>query len=116
MRFYAASSLSFHCWRLPDGKVVVCRCLIETQADLRYIVDAVDCIIRSRLVAMQQYDVHLSNMLDPTLPSGVNYVAVMFAMQLVQRFCLDDKLSAQVHWFVLACLHEPCIVIMLSYL
>ncbi len=71
---------------------------METQADYRYIVDAVDCLIRSRLVIMQQYDVHLSNTMDIGSPTGVNIVAILFSMQLVQRFCLDDKLSAQVKY------------------
>ena len=49
--------------------------------------EAVDCLIRSQLVNMQQYDLHLAQSME----NGLNYMAVAFAMQLVQRICTEDK-------------------------
>jgi len=40
---------------------------------------------------MQQYDVHLAHSME----NGLNYPAVVFAMQLVQRFLLDEKHAIQ---------------------
>jgi len=41
---------------------------------------------------MQQYDVHLAHSME----NGMNYPAVVFAMQLVQRFCTDiDRLTVR---------------------
>lgn len=65
----------------------VTRCLMESSEQIKYSVDAVDCLIRSQLVNMPQYDVYLAQVMD----NGINYMAVGLAMQLVQRFCIDDK-------------------------
>lgn len=61
---------------------------MECREECRYNVEAVDCLIHSQLVVMPQYDIHLAQSMD----NGLNYMAVAFAMQLVQRFCTDlDK-------------------------
>ena len=64
--------------------------MIECREEYKYNIEAVDCLCRSRLVHMQQYDVHLAQSME----NGLNYMAVAFAMQLVQRFCVDDNKSA----------------------
>ncbi|XP_064641680.1 CCR4-NOT transcription complex subunit 1-like isoform X3 [Lineus longissimus] len=71
----------------------VTRCLIECREDFKYNVEAVDVLIRSHLVNMQQYDVHFAQSMD----NGLNYMAVAFAMQLVQRFCIDEKHNTQIN-------------------
>ena len=53
----------------------------------RYNLEAIDYLIRSQLVNMQQYDLHIAQSME----NGLSYTAVAFAMQLVQRFCVDDK-------------------------
>ena len=45
------------------------------------------------MVNMQQYDLHLAQAME----NGLNYMAVAFAMQLVQRFCVDDKSTNQLN-------------------
>jgi hypothetical protein len=66
------------------------RCLIECREEYRYNIEAVDCLIRTGLVSMPQYDMHLAQSME----NGLNYMAVAFAMQLVQRFCIDEKHDA----------------------
>ncbi|XP_046333509.2 CCR4-NOT transcription complex subunit 1-like isoform X5 [Haliotis rufescens] len=70
----------------------VTRCLIQCRDEFKYNIDAVDCLIRSGLVNLQQYDVYLSQLME----NGLNHVAVSFSMQLVQRFCIDDKHNSSV--------------------
>lgn len=38
---------------------------------------------------MSQYDMYLAQLME----NGLNFMAVGLAMQLVQRFCVDDKQS-----------------------
>lgn len=64
---------------------------MECRDEFRYNVDAVDCLIRAHLVQMQQYDQHLA----ASMENGLNYMAVAFSMQLVQRFCVEDKQATQ---------------------
>lgn len=70
----------------------VTRCLIECREEFRYNVDAVDCLVRSHLVSLQQYDMHLAQSME----SGLNYMAVTFAMQLVQLYLVDERMNSTV--------------------
>lgn len=70
----------------------VTRCLMECREEFRYNVDAIDCLIRSHLVSLQQYDMHLAHSMD----NGLNYMAVAFAMQLVQLYLVDERLNSTV--------------------
>lgn len=63
------------------------RCLLSCHEDFRYNIDAVDILIRSGLVSLQQYDAFLSSVIE----NGLNSVAVSFAMQLLQRLCIEEK-------------------------
>lgn len=72
-----------HVW---TSKQITC-CLIECREELRYNIEAVDCLIRNHLVNLPQYDIALAHMMD----NGNNYVAVAFAMQLVQLYLVDDR-------------------------
>lgn len=67
--------------------MVIYRCLVECREEYRYNVDAIEFLIRSHLVAIPQYDVHLATSME----NGLNYMAVAFSMQLIQRLCVDDK-------------------------
>lgn len=68
----------------------VCRCLTECREEFRYNLDAVDLFIRAHLVNLQQYDLALAQAMD----NGMNYVAVAFAMQLVQHYLVEDRSNA----------------------
>ncbi|KAK2193621.1 hypothetical protein NP493_11g11020 [Ridgeia piscesae] len=70
----------------------VTRVLIECRDEHKYNLEAVDGLIRSHLVNMLQYDLHLAQSME----NGLNYMAIAFAMQLVQRFCLPEKQTAQI--------------------
>ncbi|KAK7790471.1 hypothetical protein R5R35_006209 [Gryllus longicercus] len=65
----------------------VTRCLMECREEFRYNLEAVDTLIRAHLVNMQQYDLHLAHAME----SGLNYVAVAFAMQLVQTYLVEER-------------------------
>ncbi|XP_060561916.1 CCR4-NOT transcription complex subunit 1-like [Ruditapes philippinarum] len=70
----------------------VTRCLIDSREDHRYNIEAVDLLIRSSLVIMAQYDIFLVQLME----NGLNMIAITFAMQLVQRYCIDDKINSHV--------------------
>lgn len=65
----------------------VTRFLTDCRDDLRYCVDAVETLIRAGLVNLPQYDVTLTQLMD----NGLNYMAVNFAMQLVQLFLIEER-------------------------
>ncbi|KAL5022887.1 hypothetical protein ScPMuIL_002042 [Solemya velum] len=69
----------------------VTRCLLECRDEHKYNFEALDCLIRNQLVNIQQYDLYLMQSMD----SGHNLMAIAFAMQLVQRYCIDEKHNAQ---------------------
>ncbi|KAL3860717.1 hypothetical protein ACJMK2_010802 [Sinanodonta woodiana] len=70
----------------------VTRCLIECRDDHKYNMEAVDLLVRSQLVNLQQYDMCLVQLME----NGTNFNAVNFAMQLVQRYCIDDRMESHV--------------------
>lgn len=63
------------------------RCLIESRNEVKYNVDAVDTLIRAKLVNMLQFDAHLANAMD----KGTNAPAMQFAMQLIQMYLVDER-------------------------
>ncbi|KAK3085676.1 hypothetical protein FSP39_006989 [Pinctada imbricata] len=65
----------------------VTRCLVEKSDEQKYNLEAIDCLIRTSLVDMPQYDRYLVQLME----NGMNYMAIAFAIQLVQRYCVDDK-------------------------
>lgn len=84
-----ASQSRLHC---KKDFLICCRCLIECREEFKYNVDAVDCLIRSHLVSLQQYDMHLAQSME----NGLNYMAVTFAMQLVQLYLVDERVNSTV--------------------
>uniref|UniRef100_A0A240PK76 Uncharacterized protein n=1 Tax=Anopheles epiroticus TaxID=199890 RepID=A0A240PK76_9DIPT len=65
----------------------ITRYMLECREELRYNVEAVDLLISSNFVNMQQFDAMLVQLMD----NGNNYVAVVFAMQLLQMFFIDER-------------------------
>ena len=65
----------------------VTRCMIDSNEQQKYSIEAIDCLIRSQVVNMPQYDMYLAQLME----NGMNFMAVSLAMQLIQRFCVDDK-------------------------
>ena len=65
---------------------------MECREEYRYNVEAIETLIRHHLVHVAQYDLHLAAGME----NGLNYTAASFAMQLLQRFCVDDKASLEV--------------------
>ena len=65
----------------------ITRYMLECREEIRYNVEAVDLLISSGFVNMPQYDMMLTQLMD----NGNNYVAVVFAMQLVQTYFIDER-------------------------
>ncbi|CAH4038649.1 unnamed protein product [Pieris brassicae] len=72
-----------HAWTTKQ----ITSCIVECRDELKYNLEATDCLIRNHLVNLPQYDLALAHLMD----SGNNYVAVAFAMQLVQLYLVDDR-------------------------
>ena len=66
-------------------------CLIDCREEYRYNIDAVECLLHNQLVLTQQYDLYVAQSID----NGSNYMALTFAMQLIQRFCADTDKQGQ---------------------
>uniref|UniRef100_A0A1Y9H2G9 Uncharacterized protein n=1 Tax=Anopheles dirus TaxID=7168 RepID=A0A1Y9H2G9_9DIPT len=65
----------------------ITRYMLECREELRYNVEAVDLLISSNFVNIQQFDMMMVQLMD----NGNNYVAVVFAMQLLQTFFIDER-------------------------
>ncbi|XP_066906424.1 CCR4-NOT transcription complex subunit 1 isoform X2 [Halyomorpha halys] len=61
--------------------------VLECREEYRYNLECIDVLVRSQLINMQQFDVQLAHFME----NGQNYVAVTFAMQLVQLYLIDDR-------------------------
>ncbi|XP_028158928.1 CCR4-NOT transcription complex subunit 1 isoform X2 [Ostrinia furnacalis] len=80
---------------LEDGRVYghvwttkqITYCLTECREELRYNIEAVDCLVRNHLINLPQYDIAMAHLMD----NGNNYMAVAFGMQLVQLYLVDDR-------------------------
>jgi len=71
----------------------ITRYLTECREEYRYNLEGVDLLIRSQLVNIQQYDQQLSILME----NGMNYIAMAFAMQLVQHYLVDDRNNSHVN-------------------
>lgn len=65
----------------------VTRFLTDCREELRYNLDAVDTLVRAGLVNLPQFDIALAQCME----NGLNYMAVNFAMQVVQLFLIEDR-------------------------
>ena len=62
------------------------RCLAKCHEELRYSINGACALLQSQLV-ISHYDSFLDSLVD-----SKNYNAIRFAMQIVQRFCIEaDK-------------------------
>lgn len=59
---------------------------------MKFNLDVVDCLVRSHLLNMPQLDAHVAQAME----NGSNYLAVAFAMQLLQLYLVDDRHNSQV--------------------
>ena len=66
--------------------------LVEAREDIRYNPDAVDCLIRSGMVNLFEYDKHLAN----AVGEGNNQIALAFAMHLCKMYLIDDRSNAHI--------------------
>lgn len=67
----------------------VTKCVFEIREDIRWNVEAIKLLISSHMVNVQQLDILLRDAMD----NGNNYMAVTFAMQLMERLLVDDRPS-----------------------
>lgn len=61
--------------------------MLECREEIRYNLDASELLISSNFVNVTQFDIMLSQLMD----NGNNYLAVAFAMQLIQHYFIDDR-------------------------
>lgn len=67
----------------------ITKCMLECREEIRYNLEAAELLISSNFVNITQFDIMLSQLMD----NGNNYLAVAFAMQLIQHFFIDDRPS-----------------------
>lgn len=65
----------------------ISKCMLDCREEIRYNLDAAELLISSNFVNIPQYDMMLSALMD----NGNNYLAVNFAMQLIQRYFVDER-------------------------
>jgi CCR4-NOT transcription complex subunit 1 len=70
----------------------IARYMLECREEIRYNIEATDLLISASFVNMQQYDMLLASLMD----NGSNYLAVAFAMQLVQTYFIDERANSPV--------------------
>ena len=61
--------------------------MIECREEIRYNLEAVDLLIASNFVNCPQFDLMLVTLMD----NGGNFMAVNFAMQLIQHYFIDER-------------------------
>jgi CCR4-NOT transcription complex subunit 1 len=71
---------------------VLFRCLIDSREELKFCLDVVDCLVCSHLLNMPQLDAHVAQAME----NGANYMAVAFAMQLLQLYLVEERRNAHV--------------------
>lgn len=65
----------------------IAKCMVDCREDIRYNLEAVNLLVSSSLVLITQYDLALSQLMD----NGNNYLAVTFAMQVIQHYFVDTR-------------------------
>lgn len=69
----------------------VTRCLIECREEFRYNFEAIDCLIRSHLLILSQYDMSLAQAME-----NGSAMATAFAMQLIQLYLVEERQTTHV--------------------
>ena len=67
--------------------------LVEARDDIKYNPDAVDCLIRSGMVNLFEYDKHLASAIGD---GSNNQIALAFAMHLCKMYLIDDRSNAHI--------------------
>uniref|UniRef100_A0A0K8TC24 CCR4-NOT transcription complex subunit 1 n=1 Tax=Lygus hesperus TaxID=30085 RepID=A0A0K8TC24_LYGHE len=67
----------------------ITRSFQDSREEFRYAFDCVDILLRNQFLNLPQFDLHLAHAID----NGQNYVAVNFAMQIIQYYIIDDRSS-----------------------
>lgn len=65
---------------------------MECRDELKFNLDVVDCLLRAHLLNMPQLDAHVAAAME----NGANFMAVAFAMQLLQLYLVDERHNAHV--------------------
>lgn len=76
----------------PWTNKAITKYMMECREEFRYNLEAVDLLISSNFVNIQQFDSMLSQSLE--VNGVINYVAIAFAMQLIQHYCIDERANA----------------------
>ncbi|XP_055387570.1 CCR4-NOT transcription complex subunit 1 [Condylostylus longicornis] len=82
-----------HQFGAPAIEHTVTNCVFEIREELRYNVEAIKLLINSHFINVSQFDQMLCQKMD----NGANYLAVTFAMQLVQHYLVDERSSGNVN-------------------
>ncbi|XP_037941750.1 CCR4-NOT transcription complex subunit 1 isoform X3 [Teleopsis dalmanni] len=77
---------------VPSTERAITKCLFDIREDVRYNVDAVKLLLTSHFVNVSQFDA----LLRETMDNGNNYLAVSFAMTLMERLLVDERSSPMV--------------------
>lgn len=70
----------------------ITRYATECREDLRYNIEVADALIRAGLINLSQFDIAVAQNME----NGSNYIAVNFAMQLVQLYLIEERSNAYV--------------------
>uniref|UniRef100_A0A914UVV1 CCR4-NOT transcription complex subunit 1 n=1 Tax=Plectus sambesii TaxID=2011161 RepID=A0A914UVV1_9BILA len=65
----------------------VTKVLIDCRLEYRFNLDAIDVLIRSNLIQMPTYDLHLSALME----NGSNFEATVFAQRLIKLYLTSDR-------------------------
>lgn len=68
-----------------DYDAVTTKAVFECREEIRYNVEAIDVLITSNFINMEHFDLMVSRAME----NGNNYLAVNFAMKLVQRYLIN---------------------------
>lgn len=66
--------------------------VFDCRDDVKYNLDALEYLLKNHFLNIQQFDQYLAQQID----NGMNFLVLMFAIQLVQKFVVDEKASGLV--------------------
>lgn len=88
-------------------RFVLSRALVECREEFRYSTEVVDLLIRSHMINLPMFDNHLVHSME----NGTNYVAVGFAMQIVQHYLVEERNASLITEQDLSCTIEALVKI-----
>ncbi|XP_055707339.1 CCR4-NOT transcription complex subunit 1 isoform X2 [Phlebotomus papatasi] len=66
---------------------IITKYLFECREEIRYNLEAIDLLFSSNFINVPIFDIMLSQLMD----NGNNYLAVVFGMQLIQHFFIEER-------------------------